>query len=130
MVRRPLDSVMDGMAVFAFGLKRAPESVLRLLEYSQVEKDNIDLFIFHQANFFMNEKIRKKLNIPVEKVPYCLRNFGNTSCATIPLTLATQCSDLLIKKKKVIATAFGVGLSWGSVLLSMDRLKTLEFIQY
>lgn len=53
----------------------------------------------------MNEKIRKKLNIPVEKVPYCLRNFGNTSCATIPLTLATQCSDLLIKKKKVIATA-------------------------
>lgn len=130
VVRRPLDSVMDGMAVFAFGLKRAPESVLRLLEYSQVEKDNIDLFIFHQANFFMNEKIRKKLNIPVEKVPYCLRNFGNTSCATIPLTLATQCSDLLIKKKKVIATAFGVGLSWGSVLLSMDRLKTLEFIQY
>ncbi len=50
----------------------------------------------------MNEKIRKKLNIPVEKVPYCLRNFGNTSCATIPLTLATQCSNLLIKKKKVI----------------------------
>ena len=48
---------MDGMAVFAFGLKRAPESDLRLLEYSQVEKDNIDLFIFHQANFFMNEKI-------------------------------------------------------------------------
>lgn len=48
----------------------------------------------------MNEKIRKKLNIPVEKVPYCLRNFGNTSCATIPLTLATQCSDLLIKKEE------------------------------
>ncbi len=77
-VRRPLDSVMDGMAVFAFGLKRAPESVLRLLEYSQVEKDNIDLFIFHQANFFMNEKIRKKLEYSCGESTILLRNFGNT----------------------------------------------------
>ena len=121
---------MDGMAVFAFGLKRAPESVLRILEYSKVDKEDIDLFIFHQANLFMNEKIRKKLSIPVEKVPYCLRDFGNTSCTTIPLLLASKCPGLLSEKKKVIATAFGVGLSWGSALLNLDKMKSLELIVY
>ena len=130
IARRPLDSEMDGMAVFAFGLKRAPESVLRILEYSKVDKEDIDLFIFHQANLFMNEKIRKKLSIPVEKVPYCLRDFGNTSCTTIPLLLASKCPELLTEKKIIIATAFGVGLSWGSTLLNLDKMKSLELIVY
>ncbi|GHT77577.1 3-oxoacyl-ACP synthase [Bacteroidia bacterium] len=127
IARRPLDSEMDSMSVFAFGLKRAPESVLDILEYAQAEIDAIDLFVFHQANYYMLEKIRKKLKIPAEKVPYCLQDYGNTSCATIPLTLATQCSDILTnKKKKVVATAFGVGLSWGSVLFSLDLIQCLS----
>lgn len=131
IARRPLDSEMDGMAVFAFGLKRAPESVLELLEFSQIDKDNIDLFVFHQANYFMNEKIRKKLKIPAEKVPYCMQDFGNTSCATIPLTLAVKCSELLNNEaRKVVATAFGVGLSWGSVLFTLKSIKCLSLIEY
>lgn len=131
IVRRPLDSEMDGMAVFAFGLKRAPEAVLNVLDYAQIDKDKIDLFVFHQANFFMNEKIRKKLKIPVEKVPYSLQEFGNTSCATIPLTLAARCSaDLIATSKTIVATAFGVGLSWGSVVLSLDSIGCLTVIEY
>ena len=131
IARRPLDSEMDSMNVFAFGLKRAPESVLNVLEYSQMHIDLVDLFVFHQANYYMLEKIRKKLKIPVEKVPYCLQDFGNTSCATIPLTLATQCSEILNGKgKKVVATAFGVGLSWGSVLFSLDSIKDLSILEY
>jgi 3-oxoacyl-[acyl-carrier-protein] synthase-3 len=130
IARRPLDSEMDSMSVFAFGLKRAPESVLDMLEYSQTHVDSVDLFVFHQANYYMLEKIRKKLKIPVEKVPYCLRDFGNTSCAAIPLTIATQCADILKdRKKKVIATAFGVGLSWGSVLFSLDSIICLSAIE-
>ncbi len=130
IARRPLDSEMDSMSVFAFGLKRAPESLLDILEYSQTNIDSVDLFVFHQANYYMLEKIRKKMKIPAEKVPYSLQDFGNTSCATIPLTLATQCSDILEgKAKKVIATAFGVGLSWGSVLFSADSIKCLSVIE-
>lgn len=131
IARRPLDSEMDGMAVFAFGLKRAPEAVADVLDYAQADKDKIDLFIFHQANLFMNEKIRKKLKIPAEKVPYCLQEYGNTSCATIPLTLASRCSDSLTTGHKTItATAFGVGLSWSSVVLSTDSIKCLTTIDY
>jgi 3-oxoacyl-[acyl-carrier-protein] synthase-3 len=94
IARRPLDCEMDNMSVFAFGLKRAPESILDILEYSQTHIDSVDLFVFHQANYYMLEKIRKKLKIPIEKVPYCLQDFGNTNCATIPLTIAAQCSDI------------------------------------
>jgi len=129
--RRPLDSEMDGMAVFTFGLKRAPESVQNLLDYTNIDKDDIDLFIFHQANLFMNEKIRKKLNIPEEKVPYSMQNYGNTTCATIPLTLVSQCEkELSENRKKIIATAFGVGLSWGSVLFEVDRIICLAVMDY
>jgi 3-oxoacyl-[acyl-carrier-protein] synthase-3 len=131
IARRPLDSEMDGMAVFAFGIKRVPESVLDLLDYIKMDKEDIDLFIFHQANHFMNEKIRKKLNIPEEKVPYSLQNYGNTSCATVPLTLVSQCNEELnTTKKQIIATAFGVGLSWGSVYFSIDTIKCLPVITY
>ena len=129
IARRPLDSEMDGMSVFAFGLKRAPESVLDILSFASLEVNEIDYFIFHQANLFMNEKIRKKLKIPEERVPYSLRDYGNTSCATIPLTLTTSCNDMLKKKQKVIATAFGVGLSWGSIYFSTD-LRYLSLIEY
>lgn len=131
VARRPLDSEMDGMAVFAFGLKRAPEAVLDVLDYAQISKDKVDLFVFHQANFFMNEKIRKKLKIPAEKVPYCLQEYGNTSCATIPLTLTTRCSiDGTVFPQLIVATAFGVGLSWGSVVLSLDSISCLTIIEY
>lgn len=71
-----------------------------ILSFASLEVNEIDYFIFHQANLFMNEKIRKKLKIPEEKVPYSLRDYGNTSCATIPLTLTASCNDMLKKNKK------------------------------
>jgi len=109
-----LQMTLDGMDVFAFGTKRAPESVNKLIEKFQLEKDRIDYFIFHQANLFMNEQIRKKLKLPIEKVPYSLKDFGNTSSATIPLTMCTQLkNELETKSLNCIACGFGVGLSWG-----------------
>lgn len=129
--RTLLDSEMDGFSVFGFGLKQAPKSVLAVLEYSLFAKEDIDLYLFHQANLFMNEKIRKKLDIALSKVPYSLEYFGNTSSATIPLTLCSQCAseDFQIKKR-LLATAFGVGLSWGSVIFSLENANILPIIEY
>ena len=62
----------------------------------------------------MNEKIRKKLKLPAEKVPYSLKDFGNTSCASIPLTLVSQRSDeLRVNKLSHIGWGFWGGLVWG-----------------
>ena len=121
---------LDGMDVFAFGTKRAPESVNKLIEEFHLEKDYIDYFLFHQANLFMNEQIRKKLKLPVEKVPYSLKNFGNTSSATIPLTMVTQLkNELETKSLNHIACGFGVGLSWGSVYFNTDKIVVSPLIE-
>lgn len=127
--RNALDIELDGMNVFTFGISKAPESVRKLTERYSLEMENYDYFLFHQANRFMNEKIRKKLKLAEEKVPYSLRDFGNTSSATIPLTLTTQLGDLLQSHQRLIACGFGVGLSWGSVSFETQNLVCSKLIE-
>ena len=118
------------MDVFAFGIKRASESVNKLLEKFELDKNTIDYFTFHQANMFMNEQIRKKLRLEKEKVPYSLRNFGNTSSATIPLTMLTELSEKLkTEKLRHVACGFGVGLSWGSAFFETDKIVCSDLIE-
>jgi len=125
-----LQLILEGMDVFAFGIKRAPESVNSLLEKFEIDKEKIDFFIFHQANMFMNEQIRKKLKLEKEKVPYSLKNFGNTSSATIPLTLVTELRNELINRKlNHIACGFGVGLSWGSAFFETDKIVVSQLLE-
>lgn len=128
--RRAVDLVLDGMDVFSFGITKAPKSVKQLCEHFGIDKDSVDLFTFHQANRMMNEMIRKKLKLEAEKVPYCMDEFGNTSCASIPLALVTRERDNLISAKlSHIACGFGVGLSWGSVWFETDKIIVPELIE-
>ncbi len=118
---------LEGMDVFTFGISKAPQSVNELLTHFEIDPEKVDYFAFHQANLFMNEKIRKKLKIEEAKVPYSLEQFGNTSSATIPLTLIANCSDELRSKPlRLIGCGFGVGLSWGSVYLETQPMIISE----
>lgn len=129
--RNKLDLVLDGMDVFAFGITKAPKSVKDLITHYDINIDEVDYFTFHQANMFMNEKIRKKLKLKEDKVPYSLKDFGNTSCATIPLTMVSQLStELSSSKLKHIACGFGVGLSWASCFFKTDNIVCPELITY
>lgn len=120
--RHALQTRMKGMDVFAFGITTAPKSIKQLGKQFGFDYTDYDYFVFHQANRMMNETIRKKLKIEEEKVPYSMTHFGNTSSASIPLTIVTQLSDKLSGHKKIIGCAFGVGLSWGSVAFECDDL--------
>lgn len=117
--RNRLQTKMDGMSVFSFGITKAPKSVSELLAAFGIDKHSIDYFVFHQANLMMNRRIQKKLNIPDEKHPYALKNFGNTSSGTIPLTMVSELRNAINQTDKyplqMVACGFGVGLSWGSV---------------
>jgi 3-oxoacyl-[acyl-carrier-protein] synthase III len=120
--RMGVQSRMKGMDVFAFGITTAPKSVKKLAEQFSIELSEIDFFVFHQANKMMNEKIRKKLKLSEEKVPYSIGEFGNTSSATIPLTIVTELGKILPgKSTRLIGCGFGVGLSWGSVAFTLDN---------
>ena len=128
--RRGIDLELDGMDVFSFGITKAPKSVKQLCEHFGIDTEDVDLFTFHQANLMMNEMIRKKLKLSEEKVPYCMDEFGNTSCASIPLALVTRERERLqTKYLKHIACGFGVGLSWGSAYFETDNIVVPELIE-
>lgn len=128
--RNDLQSYLDGVSVFTFGLSKAPKSVNKLLEYSGRQIEDIDYFVFHQANMLMNEKIRAKLKLPQEKVPYILRDFGNTSSTSIPLTLVvSKGRELRSQCLNIVACGFGVGLSWGSVLFNTQSIVCCDLIE-
>lgn len=129
--RRDVDAVMDGLSVFSFGISTGPASVKSLCESFQIDLDGIDYFIMHQANQYLNEKIRKKLKIPAEKTLYSLKDFGNTSGASIPVTIVSQCRERFASEAlDNIACAFGVGLAWGSVHFKTDHIVCPEIVYY
>ncbi len=125
-----LQSRMKGMDVFSFGISMGPKSVKRLAEHFGFDYQDCDYFVFHQANLLMNEKIRTKLKLPAEKVPYCLQDFGNTASASIPLTIVTQLRGLFEEKKtRFIGCGFGVGLSWASCRFETEGVVVSELVE-
>lgn len=114
---------MKGMDVFSFGITTAPKSVKKLAEHFGFNYLDADYFIFHQANMKMNNQIVKKLKVDPEKVPSCMYKFGNTSSASIPLTIVSQLKGKFENKlTKFICCGFGVGLSWGTVALETQNV--------
>ena len=117
------ESQMDGMSVFAFGLSKPPKSVKKLLENIGKDKEEIDYFVFHQANKLMVEKIASKLKLSSDKWPLSLPNYGNTVSASIPMTIVAECREKYqTEHLKTIGCAFGTGLSWGSVYFETDKI--------
>lgn len=122
---------MDGSRVFEFSVDTVPKSVNELFNGTGYSPDTIDFFLMHQANLVMNETIRKKLKFPPEKVPYSLKDFGNTSSASIPLTMVTQIKDELSRQKcSLLMSGFGVGLSWASLILQTNDIYIHDLIEY
>jgi 3-oxoacyl-[acyl-carrier-protein] synthase-3 len=121
---------LDGMKVFNFSLREVAPNIRELLKFNGEPKEKFDYYIFHQANLLMNEAIRKKLAIGADRVPYSLRQFGNTSSASIPLTMVTEIrSQLRQQRVHLILSGFGVGLSWGSASCMTDRIVCPELIE-
>lgn len=109
---------MNGPDIFTFTLKQVPASVEAVLAKSGTRMDDVDLFVFHQANKFMLEHLRKKLKIPVEKFVYALEDCGNTVSATIPIALRRAVEEgRLSGGELVMIVGFGVGYSWSAALL-------------
>ncbi|MBU3621833.1 ketoacyl-ACP synthase III [Polynucleobacter sp. CS-Odin-A6] len=120
----PDELVLDGPGIMNFSITVIPPAVMNLLNSADVKKDEVDYFFFHQANKMINETIRKKLELEIEKTPSSLLNFGNTSGASIPLTMTLQLSQQkegLEQSKKTLCFGFGVGLSWGGFIADLSE---------
>lgn len=128
--RSRLQFRMDGMAVFNFGMSEEPRDVKNLVEAAGLELGQVDLLIYHQANKFMTDFFSKWLKFDKAKTPYSIRKYGNTSSASIPLTIVSELHDAYPERKNVILSGFGAGLSWGSVLLNLEQCKISQISEY
>ena len=111
---------MNGTEIFNFTLESVPVLVDDVLRTNNLQKDQIDLFVFHQANKYMLNFLRKKIKIEESKFYYCLEDFGNTVSSTIPIALKKMQKENLVKGNILLA-GFGVGYSWGGVVLSCKQ---------
>lgn len=109
---------MNGTEVFMFTLKRVPETINALLAKTHTTLEEVDWFIFHQANKFILDFLAKKMKISSQKVLLSLEEYGNTSSASIPITLKySQDKGLFKNGDLIIFVGFGVGYSWGANLI-------------
>ncbi|MFD6700691.1 MULTISPECIES: 3-oxoacyl-ACP synthase III family protein [unclassified Microbacterium] len=116
--RGRFDLFMDGPEIFNFTLRVVPPTVSTLLERAGLREDEVDLFVFHQANAFMLEHLRRKLNIPSERFFMSLEDTGNTVSSTIPIAIVEASRvGALRRGMTVMLLGFGVGLSWSGLIL-------------
>lgn len=120
-VRNDKNLFMNGAEIFNFTSGAVPGLVKATIEKNSLTTEDIDVYIFHQANKYMLNHLRKKLDIPEEKFYYFLSNCGNTVSSTIPIALkeAVQAGGVT-KGNKVLLAGFGVGYSWGGAVLSFE----------
>lgn len=110
---------MNGSEIFTFTLDNVPQLVTDILSKNCLRKEDVNLYVFHQANKYMLDFLRKKIKIAPQCFYYCLSEYGNTVSNTIPIALSNAIQDGSISQGMTVLTAgFGVGYSWGGTILN------------
>lgn len=111
---------MKGREVFKFVIRTVPGNVRELLGRHSIEVGDVKCFVFHQANRYILEEIKKRLGISDEQMVIEMKNYGNTVSATIPIAFEEHLRKFELRRGDyVVFSGFGVGLSWGSILYKM-----------
>lgn len=108
---------MQGQEVYRFAVNKIPEVTKELLDQNGVNKDDVDFFIFHQANKRIIRSIASKLGVPIEKCFMDLEEYGNTSAASVAIAMADMRNKGLLKPGMLaVSVGFGAGLTYGGML--------------
>ena len=123
-VRSDEDLYMNGREIFNFAIKRVPELIEEILEFSGTKKEDIDYFLLHQANAYILQNIRRKLGVSEEKVPSkSVEIYGNQNSASISGIINGFLSEEFSSKKlEIICAGFGIGLSWGGFKTTVENV--------
>lgn len=129
-IRNDLEVYMDGMEVFNFAMSVVPKSVKEIAKITDTTLEDIDWLVFHQANKFMTDFFAKRLKFDMNKVPYCIQKFGNTSSTSVPLTIVSELHDKMKDGDRVVMCGFGAGLSWGTARVIFHKCKISPVVDY
>lgn len=113
---------MDSMDVFSFAITKVPKAIKKLLAEYGIEIVNVDNLVLHQANKVILENIAKRLSVPMDKVPMGLKNYGNTTSASIPLSIVSERRDAMAGYQCNVVCGFGTGLSWGAAYFETENV--------
>ena len=128
IARRPDNLTLRGTDIFSFAITQAAPCIRRALDMAGKTATDADFLLLHQANKMINDTIAKKTGFPPEKVISTLANYGNTSSASIPVTFCAH-AEQFVSDRFVVACGFGVGLSWGSVTLTIPGKAVLPIVE-
>lgn len=130
IVRNMLQMKLDGINIFNFSLREAVPNIRKLLEYCGSSLEAVDFLVLHQANKLMLDSIRKKMKLPEARFPLSLYQYGNTSSASVPVTIVSALQQTLSERAcNLVLCGFGVGLSWGSAYLSSIQPIVLQMVE-
>ena len=126
IIRAPKDALINGMDVFSFAITKPPISIKKMMEKYGLTADNVDYFLIHQANKLIVDRIVKKLKLPLDKTHYDLQEFGNLGGASIPMLMTYNLSEELQDRAlTLVCSAFGLGLTWGTIVLRTQKMMVL-----
>jgi 3-oxoacyl-[acyl-carrier-protein] synthase-3 len=130
IVRAPVHSVINGMDVFAFAISKPPKNILQMLNYCQLDKDkDFDFYLIHQANKMIVDRIVKKVNFDPAKVPMNLKDYANCGGASIPLLMVTNMQkELQERSLSLLLSSFGLGLTWGTMILKTNPIVVPDLV--
>jgi len=128
-IRSDEQGYMKGGDVFNFVIREIPKDIKRIFDYSQVEIKAMDYYVFHQANDFINSYLAKKLKLDTAKIPSSIAKYGNTSSVSVPLTIISELKGKLDGNKILMLSAFGVGMTWGTAIVSFVDCRISDIVE-
>ena len=128
-IRNDEQGYMQGADVFNFVIREIPKDIKRVLEYTGFESGSLDYYIFHQANNFINSYLAKKLKLDLSKIPSTISKYGNTSSVSVPLTIVSELQGQFDTPKKLLLSAFGVGMTWATGIITLDGCKISDITE-
>lgn len=128
-IRSDEQGYMHGGDVFNFVIREIPKDIKNLCNIAGEDIQSMDYYVFHQANNFINSYISKKMKLDVTKIPSTIAKYGNTSSVSVPLTIVSELKDKLAGNKKLLLSAFGVGMTWATSILNLNNCRISDIVE-
>lgn len=128
-IRSDEQGSMKGADVFNFVIVEVPKDIRRLMAATEEDLQAMDFYVFHQANAFINNYIAKKMHMDKERIPWTIQKYGNTSSVSVPLTIVSELKDKMQGRKKLMLSAFGVGMAWATAIVPFVDCRISEMVE-
>ena len=128
-IRTDEHGYMKGGDVFNFVISEIPKDIKRLCVETSNDIADMDYYIFHQANNFINSYIAKKMKLDTSKIPSTIHKYGNTSSVSVPLTIVSELQGKLCGRKQLMLSAFGVGMAWATAIVPFVDCKISDIVE-